>query len=334
MDGLTKKTFTTSRNYTYAYHYWQPSASIPPKPTLLLCHGWPDHAELYAGILPCLLDLGHPIIVPDCLGYGGTSKPTDYHAYSLKAMANDMHELLDQEGVETLIPVGHDWGSTLAQRIYLFRPSKCAGLILLSVAYMLPQTKPFNLEEANKATEREYGYPSLAYWDLFAADDGPALLHAHVETLFHLLHLDHPDAMKLFFATHGNTRSLLTKTVPSDWPLKPYARAPGFKEAFIARMQRDGFEGPQCWYKAQARNVNFEVEREFPGEERGIKVPCLYVSGTGDVVCRTDGMDGDVVRGLVPDVTKVVLEGAGHWIPFERAEEVGKAMSEWLGKRF
>ena len=333
MDKLIKKTFTTSRTYTYTYYHHAPPIATT-KPTILLCHGWPDSAELFTGILPSLLDMGHPILIPDLLGCAGTSKPADYKEYSLKGMANDLFELLDAHNADRIIPLGHDWGSALAQRVYLYRPEQCVGLILLDVAYMVPSTVPFDLDAINKATEQAFGYPFVAYWDLFAADDGPDLMLQHVETLFHLLHWDHPDAMKTFFATYGNTRKLLTTTSASDYPLKAYARAPGFKESWISRMQCDGFEGPQAWYKAHARNVNFEDEKGWSEEGKKIKVPCLYVSGTEDSVCRTDQMEAPGVRELVAGELTVKIVESNHWITFEKPEEVGGIIGEWLGKRF
>ena len=330
MDKFTKKTFTVSRGYKYTYYTYHPP-NPTAKPTLLLCHGWPDSHELYAGVVPFLLDLGHLMLVPDCLGYGGTSKPTDYKQYSLKAMAHDMHEILAAENVEKIVSVGHDWGSALAQRVYLYGPEKCAGLVLLSVAYMVPSGQPFDLDAVNKMTEQGNGYPRLAYWDVFAADDGPEILLENVETLFHAIHWDDPQAMRTFFATYGNTRKLLQTMSSSELPLKPYARAPGFKEAFINRMKRDGFEAPQCWYKVTARNVNSAEEKGFTKEELTIKVPCLYIGATEDAVCRTDQME--LVKELVPDLTQKVVE-TNHWMTFEKPEEVGGLMRDWLQKRF
>lgn len=330
MGSLTKKTFTTSRTFTYTYYHYRSVASTP-KPTLLLCHGWPDSAELWAGVVPKLLETGHPILIPDCLGYAGTSKPTDYKEYSLKAMSHDMFEILDHEAIDRIISIGHDWGSALAQRVCLYGPQRCSGLVLLDVAYLPPSDASWDFETINKAAEQKIGYPAFAYWDVFAADDGPALLLDNVEMLFHVIHWDHPEAMKIFFATAGNTRKMLQTGKPADHPLKLYAQAPGFKEAFIERMKRDGFEGPQCWYKSMARNVNRENERVFSDQEKMVKVPCLYISGTEDWVCRTDGMEA--VRPLVPDLTQEVLQ-ANHWITFEKPEEVGRIMASWLKERF
>ncbi|KAI0146897.1 epoxide hydrolase-like protein [Xylariaceae sp. FL1272] len=336
MEKLPKKTFTTSRGYTYAYYIHKPTSAT--KPALAFCHGWPDHALMWNDIATALLDSGHPIVAADMLGYDGTSKPTDPHEYRSKALADDLYEVFDAEGLDKIIPVGHDWGSWMAQRLYIWRPERCAGLILLSAPYGPAQVKPndapapFDLQVMNAAAEKAWGYPALAYWQLFGVDeDGPQVLRDNVETLYHLLHWDDPDAMMKALCVHGATRELVTTGKPEDFPLKEYARKPGVKEAWINRMSRDGFEAPQCWYKSTLKNHQSESEKELPPENIFIKDPCLYISGTRDSVCRTDGMER--VKTLVPDLTTLVLEG-NHWILLDRANETRERIVSWLADKY
>jgi soluble epoxide hydrolase / lipid-phosphate phosphatase len=153
----------------------------------------------------------------------------------------------------------------------------------------------------------------------------------NIETYFHLLHWDDSDAMSKFACVRGATRDLVINGKPEQFPLKPYAQKPGFKEDFLARMRRDGFEGPQCYYKATARNVQFAVEKDIPRENLVIKDPCLYISTTGDSVCRTDGME--LVKDLAPDVTTLILEG-NHWPCYESPEKVRERIASWLKEKY
>jgi hypothetical protein len=52
---------------------------------------------------------GHGILVPDLLGYGGTSKPLDVQRYKEKGKAEDIKYILDVLKLETVIGVAHDW---------------------------------------------------------------------------------------------------------------------------------------------------------------------------------------------------------------------------------
>ena len=157
---LTKKTFTTSRSLQYTYYI---SKANPEKPTLLLLHGFPDSADLYAGITKYLLTLPFQLLIPDVLGYAGTSKPTDPSLYRAKSQTQDLVEILDTENIKDVIVGGHDWGSFLAQQVVLYQRERVRGVILLSVAWMLPSTDElFELDDVNEQLEKMTGYPRLA----------------------------------------------------------------------------------------------------------------------------------------------------------------------------
>ncbi|KAL6399572.1 hypothetical protein AUP68_18122 [Ilyonectria robusta] len=108
LSKLTRKTLQVSRGFSYTYYT---SPAQDSKPTLILFHGWPDTARLWAGLInDYLLPLGYGIVALDCLGYGGTSKPTDLSSYAWQHMTADAVEILDAEKLATVISVGHDWG--------------------------------------------------------------------------------------------------------------------------------------------------------------------------------------------------------------------------------
>lgn len=102
-------TFTTSRGYTYAYTHTPSPILSSGKPTLLLVHGFPGSARDYAAQVAHFTSKGYPTITVDMLGYGGTSKPREVEAYAHSALAKDLVELLEEEKVERVVAVGHDW---------------------------------------------------------------------------------------------------------------------------------------------------------------------------------------------------------------------------------
>ncbi|KAF8761744.1 Cyclin-like protein [Rhizoctonia solani] len=55
---------------------------------------------------------GIRLIVPDTIGYTGSSQPTDPQEYSMKSQSDDLEELVRQAGVsenEKIVLVAHDW---------------------------------------------------------------------------------------------------------------------------------------------------------------------------------------------------------------------------------
>lgn len=107
----------------------------------------------------------------------------------------------------------------------------------------------------------------------------------------------------------------------------------GLKQRFRERMSRDGFEGPVQYYVSLAKNTMIEDERELCKKPDGtkIEVPMLYIGQTGDWVCRTDLMADS--KDLVADLEERVVD-AGHWVLYEKPEEIARNIAEWLGKKF
>jgi soluble epoxide hydrolase/lipid-phosphate phosphatase len=52
---------------------------------------------------------GFGVVVPDMLGYGGSSKPIDTSFFKHSEIAQDLVDVLNVEKIERVIAVGHDW---------------------------------------------------------------------------------------------------------------------------------------------------------------------------------------------------------------------------------
>lgn len=100
-------TCTTSRELTYTYIHIRPQS--PNTPYILFLHGFPSTSHLWHHQIDLFSAKGHGVIAPDLLGFGETSKPTELDMYKGKAMAKDIIEIMNSEGVEVLVGVAHDW---------------------------------------------------------------------------------------------------------------------------------------------------------------------------------------------------------------------------------
>lgn len=106
MDVSSYKDIVTSRGLTYHYYY---SPAQDGKPTLLFVHGFPSTSWDWHKQVAHFRPLGYGLVVPDTLGYGGTSKPTDPELYRPTLVTKDLVEILDSENLRTVIAIGHDW---------------------------------------------------------------------------------------------------------------------------------------------------------------------------------------------------------------------------------
>lgn len=73
---------------------------------------------------------GYRVIVPDLLGFGYSSKPTDVD-YTLDLFTSTLLELLDALGVDRCVLVGNSLGGAVAINIALQRPGYCSKLVLM-----------------------------------------------------------------------------------------------------------------------------------------------------------------------------------------------------------
>ncbi|KAJ5169078.1 Bifunctional epoxide hydrolase 2 [Penicillium canariense] len=327
LSNLTKKTLTVSRGFTYTYYVHPAQES---KPTLILFHGWPDAAQLWSGLInDYLLPHGYGVVVPDCLGYGESSKPTDPCSYSWRDMAADAVEILDAERLTTVLFAGHDWGSALSQRLYNFYPSRVSGMINVNVAYM-PPTGQFDLDIVNEMTRQQYGYGILEYWYLFTAEDGIQAMNQNLESVYSMVFGD-PATWLETMTVPGGARKFVSEGRTQQ--TLPFATAE-HKADFMDRLSKDGgFAAPSCWYKAFAFSVQNEADRLVPDENKVINVPLLYWGGEGDVVGRPDRLQPVIDAGLLPDVTSITREG-GHWALLEKPAVFGEDVLAWLQERF
>jgi len=328
MDTLTKKTIQTSRGFKYTYYV---SPASPGKPTIFLLHGWPDSAALWEDLATKHLEpAGFGAIVPDCLGYAGTDKPTDPHAYSPLGLTNDFREILDAEQVQKVISSGHDWGAGLAHRFYTFHPDRCIGLITLNVAIRPKPERVIELDLLEPVMAKAIGYFPQAYWYLFTDPiAGPELMARHTDSLFTALHAEPAAWMHTFCAKDGMKNWL---EQDRKGPVQPYA-TDSMRTDFIARMSGDGFAAPLCYYRALVEGVFYEGEKHLPADRYVVNVPYLFVAGMLDAVCRPQEIEQSKQAGLTPKLTVEELD-VGHWSMLAKPKEVGEAIVKWLENNY
>ena len=345
MDKLTCRNLTVSRALTYRYYI---SANNNSNTALLLLHGWPDDAHLFSTMLPRLRTLERRIIVPELLGYGGTSKPTDATLFSMRAMSQDLLEIIDAECIAKVIVIGHDWGSTLASRFCLFHADRCKALVQLSTPYTVPADS-FDLEKINAFTEQLTGYPRLSYIEFLIQPDAPEIWEQHSDAAWTTLHGSSPTEdpqnwMTTLFCQRGAMRQFLLSDgqIPSSPPLRDYARDSELKDHWVTAIRTGSMRAPACWYHALASNVHWKGENEWAEETKSerregespwrLDLPVLFVGCDGDAVSSTDMQRMAAQQGLLPDL-KIEEIQSGHWCPYEKPDEVAQIIREFVRDR-
>lgn len=113
LDPSLYKFHTTTRGYNYSYYFSPPpdtasAESESEKPFLVFLHGFPSTSNDWQHQVDYFHSEGYGLLVPDMLGYGGTSKPSEADAYVSSGLTQDIIDLMDAEGIlQKAVAIGH-----------------------------------------------------------------------------------------------------------------------------------------------------------------------------------------------------------------------------------
>ncbi len=102
--------------------------------TLVFFHGSGPGASGYSnfkGNFPFFAERGFRVLVPDTVGYGHSSKPSDAK-YTLQWMTDHARGFLDAVGADTFSVVGNSMGGAMAIRLALDLPDRVEKLVLMA----------------------------------------------------------------------------------------------------------------------------------------------------------------------------------------------------------
>jgi pimeloyl-ACP methyl ester carboxylesterase len=271
-------------------------------PAVVLCHGFPELAWCWRHQLPALAGAGFRALAPDMRGYGASSAPEEVEAYDILTVGEDLVGLLDAEGLEDAVFVGHDWGAAVVWQLALTHPDRVRAVVGMSVPFAArPPVAPMAI------LRRRLGDDFYMAW--FQERGAPERALAR-------------DVRRTLTATEPPTRAWAARDDPA-------VRPPWLTEdelaVWAAAFERTGFRGGLSYY----RNIDRNWELTAPYDGRRITRPALFVTGSADLVGGV--MRHDELRAWVPGLRDVVVvEGAGHWIQQERPDAANAALLGFL----
>ncbi|KAH6613068.1 Alpha/Beta hydrolase protein [Boeremia exigua] len=316
----------SGRTYRYAIN--------PPldgeKPYILFLHGFPESSYSWVNQIDYFTRHGYGIIAPDLLGTGGTDKPTELDAYSLRTMSSEIAELLQCEGIEKVVAVSHDLGSFLLSRFHTYHPAYLSALVYLDISYIPPglDLNLTTIEAANNASQAGLGYPLLGYWPYHNQPDAHVLMDKHLDSLFSLYYTS---ATPTTWIENFNTPGKLQEWLAAD-------KRAEFGNEYITNSTREiwksivkaqgGLEAPLKWYKAFLQGVNSKDETELEDANGMIEQPVMFVTAQRDAV----GVQSEELKRMVPFAMGMSIRSvdAGHFVHLENAREVNRIVHKFL----
>ena len=291
---------------------------------VVMCHGFPELGYAWRHQVPALAAAGFRAIAPDQRGYGFTKGPDAIESYDIKHLTDDLVGLLDHLKIDKAVFVGHDWGGMVAWAMPQLHPTRVAGVIGVNTPF-LPRAPmdPITLMRAAYGEDMYIVFfqkPGPAD-TILAADPGKTLRFFYRKSSMTIAEFDKLPAEQRNLA--------LVTALQSDESLWPGEQLHTAEEHahFVKMYTRTGFTGGINWYRNFTRN--WQIMENVP---QRVECPALMVMAENDIVLRPSMADG--MEAFVPDLEKHLIRNCGHWTQSEQPEELNRAMTGWLKRRF
>lgn len=293
-------------------------------PLILCVHGWPELWRSWRHQIDYFSARGYKVAALDVRGYGGSDKPHEIAAYTLRNLASDLVAVIDELGGGSAILFGHDWGAPIVWNTSLLHPDKIRAVAGLSVTYA-PRGSMSFIDFAKAA------YKDRFFYQVFFQQEGPP--EAELEA-------DIPLSLrKIFFSISGDApANAFTAAKPVDAKFLDGLTSPNELPAWMSEAElaayadafaRGGFRGPLNRYRAQG--IDFIEMADYMGAK--IQQPSFFIGG-----------ERDSVRNFVPGLDlyqnpgmfcadfrgSVIIPKIGHWVQQEAPAETNAALEGFL----
>jgi pimeloyl-ACP methyl ester carboxylesterase len=267
-------------------HYWV--GGSPSGTPVLLWHGFLGTGYAWRKVMPLLARAGLAVLVPDMRGYGDSDKPLGTDGYDGRSLAEDFRGLVRQIGFGSgrpLVIVAHDMGAPAALLWAADHPEEVSDLVYLEE----PVLRLEFLSKLIVYTPEAAAKGSMWWWLLPLAPNGPETVIVGHERAYLSWFYDRVES------SHDGVGAAIEE----------YARTFSGTEGVL---------GALGVYRAAFRTI----EQTEPLASKKVTVPVVAVGG--------DFSRGDQVRQMISsvadNVTGVVVEGCGHFVPEERPDRV------------
>jgi pimeloyl-ACP methyl ester carboxylesterase len=265
----------------------------PEAPAVLLLHGWPDSGRCWAKVAPLLADR-YRVIVPDLRGFGESDAPADLESYRMPVLLGDVAGLIEWTGGSPAFVVGHDFGGALTWQVATWLGDQVSRAMVLAAPH------PLRMREVGAGSIEQLSR-SFYVWLMQAGEAGMRLLASDDFSML---------ARFAFGGSSGFT--------PEDIA------------AYRADWRRPGrFDAMANWYRAHFRPDLFNPD--VPLELPRVQIPVRYVHGELDRAFAA-GMETGSGAFVDADFEEIVIEGASHWMPQEKPEEVAALIDDWMSR--
>jgi len=282
------------------YHESGEAAGFP----VILLHGFPGDAHAYDGVAPLLTKAGYRALAVYLRGYGPTRflDSAAPRTAEQAAIGRDVIDLADALKIDRFAVAGFDWGGRAACVASALHPERVRAAVLVG-GYTIQNTVTPARPAAPEAVRR------LWYQWYFNAEVGRAGLEQNRRGLCELMWREWSPTWKF-------SPELFAQTAASF-------DNPDFVDCVIHSYRHRNFNAP-----GEAR---FLEDEQRLAKRPPVAAPTIALYGADDVFGRATTEISAGERTVMPKlIEKRVIEGAGHFLPHEKAEPVAQAIVDVL----
>ncbi|KZP02305.1 alpha/beta-hydrolase, partial [Athelia psychrophila] len=244
--------------------------------------------------------------------------------YVPSKIVRDIVDILDAEGVEKVVSIGHDWGTMINSRLGNYFPERVIALAFFNLGY-LPPFFTADFAALSTATKAAVGYECFGYWPFFNEDDADKLIEEHLDSFLSVGFSNDPTLLQSDFAPVGALKAWLVAGKMATFG------------AYITdeerRVQKDffvkgGLKGPLNWYKAAMRGFTAEDDKLIPQDRYAISQPVFFGGCKQDFVCRPE-LAKPALDAYAKKLTYREFDG-DHWTLISHPKDVNRELLSWI----
>lgn len=264
-------------------------------PTLLFVHGFPEFWFTWRRQL-AEFSRDYRCVALDMRGFNLSSQPLAVEAYKAKLLISDLRAVIEALGAPVAAVIAHDWGGAVAWGLAAKHPEVMKKFAVLNSPHTMAFAKALATDPEQAAASQYMNWLRKPGCEVALAADDFKRLFAMLDTM--------PEAERAEY--RANWQRGLTG---------------GCNYYRVSPLYPDT---PETAGRART------VAAALKPEQFRVTVPTQIIWGTGDKALRPVLLAG--IEAFVPDLRLHKIDGAGHWVAREHAEEVNAILRRFFAE--